>query len=520
MVNADLSTLIQAAVDSLTSVLTLFLSFRFGAAFYKRFLFRENFRNHFIVQRLFEWTFALSLSLILLIIFDAVGLMHASTRRINWLFNVYALVLTLIFILPTAQVYHILIDVHWSPARALRTSLLCEAFLLFLFDRMAAPKHHFSSNSLPIMHSTLSIEAATSRILIIGTTILAVLSGFTAVHLPYTYLSAIIRPMSDEQVSALAYKVRTALDDIVSRKRDLLDVEVRHARRTSPPALIVSSSSVAAHTRSSQPPPPSGPVILRALPSDVCDAERDFCVLFARYNDAAEAYHDVVFSRTRLGRLFTVLGALMLVLCGVRVISAVYNIYCHVKGSSLGGSNAGAKGGAVFISNGLHRLLLRAGVQVDVNVVYQYATLGFTSILMCVNLRSVLVRMTSLFTLLSGHDALSSSAAVFVAHLMGTYVISYTVLVRSFLPPGSRVLISDVLGEMEFRYFQRWFDALFISSAVMGAMILAYQSGYLLPGRSFSVRLPPWLRLRLGQPFRRHHTSPRHGYGVGTEVRA
>lgn len=210
------------------------------------------------------------------------------------------------------------------------------------------------------------------------------------------------------------------------------------------------------------------------LPPDVVDAEKRAAALFIEYNDLAAAWHDVVFARTSLGRLFTVLGALMLLLCGVRVFAALYHIAAHLRGAGLG-----PKGGAFVISDRLHRILVRAGVQVDVKVVYQYATLGFTSILMCVNLRAVLMRMTSVFALLAGNDALNSSAAVFIAHLMGTYVISSTVLIRSFLPPASRTLISDVLGKMEFQYFQRWFDVLFISSAGIGACVLAYQSGYL-----------------------------------------
>lgn len=301
------------------------------------------------------------------------------------------------------------------------------------------------------------------RILVIGTTMLALLSGFTAVHLPYSYLSSFIHPISEKEVVALGDKLRTVLEDVVYKKRELLQVETQYS----------------GPTRSSKTTTLSGARGLQGLPPDVMDRERKVTELFVQYNEAAAAWHDVVFARTKIGRLFTVLGALMLLLCGIRVIAALYNIYWHLRGSGVG-----AKGGAVVISDRLHAISVRAGMEIDVKVIYQYATLGFTSILICVNLRAALLRMTSVFSLLAGHDAVSSSAAIFIAHLMGTYVISSTILIRSFLPPGSRVLISDVLGKMEFRYFQRWFDALFISSAVIGAIVLAYQSGYLLHGGS------------------------------------
>ncbi|CDF37011.1 unnamed protein product [Chondrus crispus] len=298
---------------------------------------------------------------------------------------------------------------------------------------------------------------------------LALLSGFTAVHLPYSYLSAVIRPVKEKDVVALADRLCAALDHVLHKKRALLETEVSFAVR---PAA------------SRKPRPPQGRA-LQGLPPDVVDAERSVSALFVQYNEAAAAWHDVAFARTNVGRLFTVLGALMLLLCAVRLVAAVYHIYAHLRGAGVGG-----KGGAFLISHHLHGLLVRAGMRgLDVKVVYQYSTLGITSILIAVNLRAALMRMTSLFALLAGNDALNSSAAVFIAHLMGTYVISSTVLIRSFLPPGSRVLISDVLGKMEFQYFQRWFDVLFISSAVIGALVLAYQSGYLFR-RGGGKRLP------------------------------
>lgn len=418
------------------------------------------------VQQLFGWTFAVSLSLILLILFDAIGVMHAATRRLNWFFDVYTLIITLVFILPTAQVYHILIDSGWSRGESFRASVLCELVFLYVFwrlgDSLLLTSAASANTPIPRLLSNFSIEAAMSRVLVIGTTMLAILSGFTAVNLPYSYLSSIIHPIKEKEVVSLGDRLRSALDDVLRKKTELMDNEVRFSARV----------------RQAKQANRSGPYTLPGLPQDVLDAEKRVSQLFVQYNDAAVAWHDMVFARTRIGRFFTALGALMLLLCAVRVVAALYNIYSHLRGAKIG-----PKGGALLISARLHHILVRAGVKVDVNVVYQYSTLGFTSILMCVNLRAALLRMTSVFSLLSGNDAVSGSAAIFIAHLLGTYVISSTILVRSFLPPSSRVLISDVVGKMEFQYFQRWFDVLFISSAFIGAAILAYQSGYIFQGR-------------------------------------
>ena len=125
------------------------------------------------------------------------------------------------------------------------------------------------------------------------------------------------------------------------------------------------------------------------------------------------------------------------------------------------GVNRNSKGTVVFVSISLYRLLNRVCVQVYVTLVYQYATLAFTSVLMCVNLRPVFLCMTSAFALFSGHYAHNCFAAIILAHLMSTNVVSSTVLIRSFLPPVSHVFITFILGRMEFTYFPRWFDVIF-----------------------------------------------------------
>lgn len=445
--------------------------------------------------------------------------MHGSTRRVNWLLNVYALVLTLLVVLPLAQAYHILIDCGWTKRRAFRAACATEMLFLFLFWRVVIPP-------FPTIPSTssVSIEAAMTRLLIIGTTILAVLSGFSAVHLPYVYLSSIIRPISESTVNSLAHKLTNVLDSITAHKRQKLEDELRSSKRVP----LEPSTSTSATTQQQQ-QPLTIPVQSSSTSSfNVADAERTASALFVRYNEARSQWHDVVYARTPVGRLSTVLGGLMLLLCFIRVLLAIYNIYGHLRflyplsfssstslpslslsssslssltsssltlsssssttasstsstaNSASSSSSTGSPRTAALLSSSLHRLLAKAGIQVEVSVVYQYATLAFTSVLLCINLRSVLLRMTSVFALVAGHDALSSSAAIFLAHLMGTYVISSTILIRSFLPPGSRVLIADVLGTMEFVYFQRWFDIIFISSAVLAALVLAYQAGYLL----------------------------------------
>lgn len=442
-----------------------------------------------VVQSLFSLTFAVSVSLVCLILFDAVALMHTATRRLNWFFDVYLLLTLLILVLPIAQVHHVLVDLGLSSSRSIKVALLAELAFIYFFWRIGDPfsKSHLTDLGSIIRTQLLSSapstrafgavarrisEAVMAKILIVGTTMLAILSGFTAINLPYAYLGWFLHRVSEKDVLTLEKRLAASLEDIAAEKRYVLDTE--------------------AHTHDSE----SGPRTIRHMPDALVAADHRTHLLFLEYNNAATALREVKFARTIVGRLFTFLGAIMLVLCGVRIFLALYNIFARMRGARRG------HGGTPKLFDYLHVVLQSFGVHVSGQVVYQYLTLLFTSVLLATNLRAALKRMSSVFAVISGHKSLSSSAPVFIAHLMGTYVISSTILIRPFLPPATRLLISDVMGNVEFQYFQNWFDVLFISSAALDVALLVYQQGVFLrnPSRrrsksrasSFVVRQNGW----------------------------
>lgn len=417
------------------------------------------------IQRLFALTFAVSVSLVCLILFDAMGLMHTATRRINWLFDVYLLLVLLVVVLPVAQVHHVLVDVGFTFSRSAKVAVLAELLFLYVFWRIGDPLQKTAPVRLSALQlnrdiltkvvASSMVQTAMARILIVGTTLLAVLSGLTAVNLPYAYLGWFFHRVSEKEVLALEKRLGDALEEIAAEKRSVLD---------------------------SEPPPRQGeaqlPRIIHHMPESVLATEQRAQALFLQYNSAASAWREVLFARTLLGRLSTVLGALMLVLCGVRVFLALYNIAMRMRGTRRG--NFGTPKLFVY----LHLLLHSFGVHVSGQVVYQYATLLFTSVLLVTNLRAALIRVSSVFAFISDNESLNTSAPVFIAHLMGTYVISSSILIRPFLPPGTRTLISDVMGNIEFQYFQNWFDVLFLSSAMAGVLLLLYQSGLMRRGKT------------------------------------
>lgn len=53
-----------------------------------------------------------------------------------------------------------------------------------------------------------------------------------------------------------------------------------------------------------------------------------------------------------------------------------------------------------------------------------------------------------------------------MAQLMGMYFCSSVLLMRMNLPAEYRVIITEVLSGLHFNFYHRWFDVLFLISAL------------------------------------------------------
>lgn len=56
--------------------------------------------------------------------------------------------------------------------------------------------------------------------------------------------------------------------------------------------------------------------------------------------------------------------------------------------------------------------------------------------------------------------------------MMGMYFLSSVLMMQINLPPNYRYLISSTLGQIEFTFFQRWSDIIFVISSLATSAIL------------------------------------------------
>jgi len=61
-----------------------------------------------------------------------------------------------------------------------------------------------------------------------------------------------------------------------------------------------------------------------------------------------------------------------------------------------------------------------------------------------------------------------------MAQIMGMYFVSSVLMLRSNLAPQYRAIISDILQGIRFDFYTRWFDIIFLLSALASTIVLYF----------------------------------------------
>lgn len=307
--------------------------------------------------------------------------------------------------------------------------------------------------------SMFSIEAYISRVGILGVTIISILSGFGAVSSPYTSLFLFMRPVTLVDIHQAEKKITQTIEMIFTKKKRIAEAERKRKLESANEGHGITSyfQSIYQTIASKAGQSYSGEISL--LQQEVQTLETLNRQLISELDDLYVELDKVKRSKTWQGQYYNILGYILSVYCVYKLIISTINIVFNRIGKN------------DPVTNGIDILVHYWKLNIDVQVWSQYISFLLVGILITSTMRSLMVHLMKFFRAFARFIS-PNNIVLFLAYLMGVYFVSSVLLLHSSLPFHYRTIITKVLQGVEFTFYTRWFDVLFVISALISLVSL------------------------------------------------
>ncbi|KTG07287.1 hypothetical protein cypCar_00041606 [Cyprinus carpio] len=450
-------------VDSVIMFTSQVLFFGFGWLFFMRQLFKDYEVRQYVVQVVFSVTFAFSCTMFELIIFEILGVLSSTSRYFHWKLNLYVILLVLIFVVPFYIGYFVVSNIRLLQRQRLLFSCVVWFTFMYFFWKLGDP--------FPILspkHGILSIEQLISRVGVIGVTLMALLSGFGAVNCPYTYMSYFLRNVTDSDILALERRLLQTMDMIVSKKkriamtrRQMYQRGEEQNKQTGFWGMIksVTSSPSGSESILNEPVDWRQATDLFVIQQEVDALEELSRQLFLETVDLQATKERIEYSKTFQGKYFNFLGYFFSIYCVWKIFMATINIVFDRVGKN------------DPVTRGIEITVNYLGIQFDVKFWSQHISFILVGIIIVTSIRGLLITLTKFFYAISSSKS-SNVIVLVLAQIMGMYFVSSVLLMRMSMPLEYRTIVTEVLGELQFNFYHRWFDVIFLVSALSSILFL------------------------------------------------
>ncbi|ESN98239.1 hypothetical protein HELRODRAFT_101766 [Helobdella robusta] len=438
-------------VDSCIMFFSLIIFFGFGWVFFLKQLFRDYEVHDWLVLLLYSATFALSCTMFELIIFEIMGQLDPSSRYFHWKLELYATLFTVIFILPFYICYFAICNIQFLPGAKffkITYAAICWAIYFYFFWKVGDP--------FPILspkHGILSIEQCIGRVGVFGVTIMAVLSGFGAVNYPYTCMSYFVRQVDDSDILTLEKRLQQTMDMIImKKKRMVLSKRDSHSVGSKEAEGRWTFSGVFKRIRRD-----SNDHYMREEAEALEEFSRQ---LFLESVDLHNEQERKECLKTLKGKYFNLMGHFFSIYCVWKIFMATFNIVLDRVGK------------VDPVTRGIEIAVNYLGIQFDVRFWSQHISFWLVGIIIITSIRGLLITLTKFFYAIASTKS-SNIIVLCLAQIMGMYFLSCVLLMRMNLPAEYRTIITEVLGDLQFNFYHRWFDVIFLISA-LGSILFLY----------------------------------------------
>eukprot|EP01059_Diplonema_ambulator_P006554 TRINITY_DN16209_c0_g4_i1.p1 TRINITY_DN16209_c0_g4~~TRINITY_DN16209_c0_g4_i1.p1 ORF type:complete len:512 (+),score=102.22 TRINITY_DN16209_c0_g4_i1:60-1538(+) len=435
-----------------------------------------------LCQIVFCQTFAVGLCLFQLVIFEILGVLDFSSRWWAWKICLLYMIIDLVVVMPFMFFWSFIYDLSFTGIRGFSAAVFMVGMFIFGFFQISPlsagvprglgdglPLSSMAGNvdetALEIVKSDMFSECL-FRVGVIGVSVMAVLAGFGAVTTPRQYLAYIT-----------ARNSKTPMINFPEAQQRLvvtLDALLKKCRQEATLALKLSStekdSSPIGWVKSLFTGPSHGDHLqLQTVKMEVSALAKVAAELYEQLNEIRSLEEDIRFSRTPRGKVFTLLGYILSIYCVYKTLMAAASIILD----------------RVAKVDPITRVLGWMGVRVDCMtkdqegctdtdlMAFQYVqfiSLLFLGIMIVSSVRGFLIVVQKVVHMYCKRVS-PNTISVFFGWLLGAYTVSTVILLRMSLPKHYRLMLDNVLGNMEFTFFHRWFDVIFLFSVMLTYLI-------------------------------------------------
>ncbi|CAD7011887.1 Golgi pH regulator [Ceratitis capitata] len=435
--------------DCIIVFVSQILFFTGGWLFFMKQLFKNYEIRHISVQLIFSVCFALSLTMFELIIFEILGVLESESRYFHWRLGLTLLLLMVIAVIPLYILYSVIHSLSFVSDKWVRImTIICWFAFLYGLWKIGDP-----FPLLSVSHGIFTIEQGVSRIGVIGVTVMAILSGFGAVNCPYQSMTYFIKPVSQSDITNLERRLLLTADMIVAKKKRIALEEHRRKKEnhTKKGLWNILSSAVNRLDNSGQD--------IGQLRLEIYGLEELMRQLFLEINSMKNMQERQRWSQTLQGKYFNVLGHFFSVYCLWKIFICTVNIIFDRVGRK------------DPVTRGLEIAVHWCGFDIDLAFWNQHISFLLVGCIVVTSIRGLLLTLTKFFYRISSSKS-SNIIVLIMAQIMGMYFCSSVLLMRMNLPAEYRVIITEVLGSLHFNFYHRWFDVIFLVSALSTILVL------------------------------------------------
>ncbi|TDH72373.1 hypothetical protein CCR75_003401 [Bremia lactucae] len=445
------------AVLTLGSWLLLFVFSRF---FFSWWLFRDYAVRSATTPLLFAASLTFSLSIFEMVLFEVTDVMHVDSRQWVWRIDLIAMTVLVVLVIPLSLFYTLAREYGVARRQAAGTASALQILYLYSFWRLGGVlEQDLPRQSLDAM---FSIRNFVSRVSLLGVLFMALLSGFGAVNCPYEYMTFFWQKVVDEDIEFLEKRLRHNLDIVIAKKKRLT-LERRASVRRQEDSIASKTTKTFVLLWINRFFTSNDTTYMKSLEADIRTLESLGRELFLEVNDLRNAQARSFGARTIRGRVLNCFGYVMSAFCMYKMGMSTVNVIFRRNRD---------KDPITDVVEKLLYIWPSLAEQLNLRFLSEIASLSFVGILVFTQTRGFLVTLLKFFRTYS-NTVSSNSVVLWLAHLMGMYFVSSFVLMRMNLSPLHRQRIDEVLGEIEFHIFHRYFDMMFVISALCSIGVLA-----------------------------------------------